>query len=150
MNEQALIDELKLPQYAGLTDQQAADAVNAKTVQVTREEVPAVELQKVCSENGLWGVLKIAALDTTLGNPPRGAAVNFIDWILSGNAMSVSNPAVQVQAGILMAHGLATADQIAAIAALGTQTVRWVDAEGIGECGIGFVINARKAIARGA
>jgi hypothetical protein len=28
--------------------------------------------------------------------------------------------------------------------------VRWVDAEGIGECGIGYVINARKAIARGA
>ena len=33
MNEQALIDELRKPEYAGLTDQQAADAVNAKTVQ---------------------------------------------------------------------------------------------------------------------
>ena len=148
MNEQALIAELKQPQYLALTDQQAADALNAKTVTTTRE-VPARELQQLCSENGLWGVLKIAATDPLLKNPPRGAAVNFIDWISSGNPLNVTNPAVQVQAGILMAHNLATADQIAAISALGTVTARWVDAMGIGECGIGYVINARKAIARG-
>ena len=40
MNEQALIDELKKPEYQGLTDQQAADAINAKTV-VVRSPVPA-------------------------------------------------------------------------------------------------------------
>jgi hypothetical protein len=149
MNEQALIDELKKPEYLGLSNQQAADALNAKTVSTTRE-VPARELQQLCSENGLWGVLKIAALDTTLQNPPRGAAVNFIDWITSGNPLNVNNPAVQVQAGLLIAHGLATAEQIAAISALGTVTARWVDVNGIGECGIGYVINARKAIAGGA
>ena len=36
MNEAALDAELKLPAYAGLTDQQAADAVMAKTVSVRR------------------------------------------------------------------------------------------------------------------
>ena len=47
-------------------------------------------------------------------------------------------------------HNLLTQADADAIAALAVQTVRWVDAESIGECGIGFVINARRAIAGGA
>jgi len=33
---------------------------------------------------------------------------------------------------------------------LAVKTVPWVDVEGIGEVGIGYVINARRAIAGGA
>ena len=47
-------------------------------------------------------------------------------------------------------QGLSDQQAADAIAALAVQTVRWVDAEGIGECGIGYVFNARRAIAGGA
>ena len=36
MNEQALINELRKPEYQGLSDQDAADAINAKTVVARR------------------------------------------------------------------------------------------------------------------
>ena len=49
-----------------------------------------------------------------------------------------------------MQHNLLSQEDADAIAALAVQTVSWVDAEGIGECGIGFIFNARKAIAGGA
>ena len=50
---------------------------------------------------------------------------------------------------MLIQHNLLTQEDADAIAALAVQVVRWVDAEGIGECGIGYIINARKAIAGG-
>ena len=149
MNEQALIDELKKPEYQGLSDQQAADAINAKTV-VVRSPVPADKVQETASVNGLWGALKMAALDSTLTNPPRGAAIAFIDWVESGRPLNPDNPAVQQMAGTLIQHSLATVSQINQINDVANTVVRWVDAEGIGECGIGFIINARKAIAGGA
>ena len=149
MNEQALIDELKKPEYQGLSDQQAADAINAKTV-VVRSPVPADKVQETASVNGLWGALKMAALDSTLTNPPRGAAIAFIDWVESGRPLNPDNPAVQQMAGTLIQHSLATVSQINQINDVANTVVRWVDAEGIGECGIGYVINARRAIAGGA
>ena len=149
MNEQALIDELKQPQYQTMTDQQAADAINAKTV-VVRSPVSADKVQETASVNGLWGALKMAALDSTLTNPPRGAAIAFIDWVESSRPLNTDNPAVQQMAGMLIQHSLATVAQITEINDLANAVVRWVDAEGIGECGIGYVINARKAITGGA
>ena len=70
MNEQALIEELRKPEYAGLTDQQAADAVNAKTVTI-RQPVAADRVQAAAIASGLWAIVKIAAQNTALPNPPR-------------------------------------------------------------------------------
>jgi len=47
-------------------------------------------------------------------------------------------------------HGLITQEQQQQLSGLANKTLRWVDVEDIGEVGIGYVINARKAIARGA
>ena len=82
-----------------------------------RQRVPADEVQKMASLSGLWGTLKIAALDNTLTNPPRGAAIAFIDWIENGWPLDVDNPAVQQMAGILVTYSLATAAQIAELSA---------------------------------
>lgn len=44
MNYQVLAAELALPAYAGLTDQEAADALNARTVSVDVETISGADL----------------------------------------------------------------------------------------------------------
>ena len=80
-----------------------------------RQPVPADKVQEIASLSGLWGKLKIAALDHTLSDPPRGAAIAFIDWVESGRALNPDNPAVQGMAGSLIQYSLATAAQIGQI-----------------------------------
>jgi hypothetical protein len=149
MNEQALIDELKQPQYATMSDQEAADAVNAKTVTI-RQPVAADRVQAAAIASGLWAIVKIAAQNTALPNPPRGAAMSFVDWIEAGRPIDMDGGTVQGVGQVLLAYNLATQPQLDALQALADTAARWVDTVGIGEVGIGYVINARKAIAGGA
>jgi hypothetical protein len=148
MNEQALIEELKQPQYATMSDQEAADAVNAKTVTI-RQPVAADRVQAAAIASGLWAIVKIAAQNTALPNPPRGAAMSFVDWIEAGRPIDMDGGTVQGVGQVLLSYNLATQPQLDALQALADTAARWVDTVGIGEVGIGYVINARKAIARG-
>ena len=149
MNEQALIDELKQPQYATMSDQEAADAVNAKTVTI-RQPVAAERVQASAISTGLWAIVKIAAQNTALPNPPRGAAMSFVDWIEAGRPIDMDGGTVQGVGQVLLSYNLATQPQLDALQALADTAARWVDTVGIGEVGIGYVYNARKAIAGGA
>jgi hypothetical protein len=149
MNEQALIDELKQPQYATMSDQEAADAVNAKTVTI-RQPVAAERVQASAISTGLWAIVKIAAQNTALPNPPRGAAMSFVDWIEAGRPIDMDGGTVQGVGAVLLSYNLATQPQLDALQALADTAARWVDTVGIGEVGIGYVINARRAIAGGA
>jgi len=149
MNEQALIDELKQPQYATMSDQEAADAVNAKTVTI-RQPVAAERVQAAAIASGLWAIVKIAAQNTALPNPPRGAAMSFVDWIEAGRPIDMDGGTVQGVGAVLLSYNLATQPQLDALQALADTAARWVDTVGIGEVGIGYVINARRAIAGGA
>jgi len=149
MNEQALIDELRKPEYATMSDQEAADAVNGKTVTI-RQPVAAERVQASAIASGLWAIVKIAAQNTALPNPPRGAAMSFVDWIEAGRPIDMDGGTVQGVGQVLLSYNLATQPQLDALQALADTAARWVDVQGIGEVGIGYVINARKAIARGA
>jgi len=149
MNEQALIEELKKPEYAGLTDQQAADAVNAKTVTI-RQPVDAAILRKTLAIRGRWGGLQRVANNFESPDPPYQQARTLIDMITAGDGINADEPAVADGAPILVQHGLLDASDLQAMSALANKTLRWVDVEGIGEVGIGYVINARRAIAGGA
>ena len=149
MNEQALIDELKQPQYATMSDQQAADAVNAKTVTI-RQPVDAAILRKTLAIRGRWGGLQRVANNFESPDPPYQQARTLIDMITAGDEINADEPAVADGAPILVQHGLLDASDLQAMSALANKTLRWVDVEGIGEVGIGYVINARKAIAGGA
>ena len=149
MNESALIDELRKPEYATMSDQQAADAVNAKTVGI-RQPVAADRVQAAAIASGLWAIVKIAAQNTALPNPPRGAAMSFVDWIEAGRPIDMDGGTVQGVGQVLLAYNLATQPQLDALQALADTAARWVDVQGIGEVGIGYVINARRAIAGGA
>jgi hypothetical protein len=149
MNEQALIEELRKPEYATMSDQEAADAVNAKAVTI-RQPVPADRVQAAAIASGLWAIVKIAAQNTALPNPPRGAAMSFVDWIEAGRPIDMDGGTVQGVGAVLLSYNLATQPQLDALQALADTAARWVDTVGIGEVGIGFVINARRAIAGGA
>lgn len=141
-----LIEELQKPEYAGLTDQQAANIINAKTVTV-RRRVPASSIRLRAMSLGMYAVVRIASEDKSLPNPPRGAAINFIALADSQEAVDLDHPDVQANASILRQFSLASQEQIDAINALADTVIPWTEANGLPEIGIGLVINARKAIA---
>jgi hypothetical protein len=91
--------------------------------------VPADRIQEISSLNGLWGTLQIAKLNTSLTDPPRGAAIAFIDWVEAGRALDMDNPAVQQMAATLVTFSLATAVQVAQLSEAGNtpQTFTAVD-----------------------
>jgi hypothetical protein len=94
-----------------------------------RQRVPADRIQEISSLNGLWGTLQIAKLNTSLTDPPRGAAIAFIDWVEAGRALDMDNPAVQQMAATLVTFSLATAVQVAQLSEAGNtpQTFTAVD-----------------------
>lgn len=147
-NEQALMDELSKPEYANLTDQQAADAVNAKTV-TERQSVDSGTLQDACMALGIWGRLEAAA-ETGKPDPPASIARTMMQRMNSGRPLDLDNAAVIAMVQDAIQHGLITQEQQQQLDTMANKEVRWVDAEGIGECGIGYIINARRAIAGGA
>jgi hypothetical protein len=149
MNEQALIDELKQPQYAGLTDQQAADAVNAKTVQQSAP-VPAQQIRLTLASRGKLAAIKRIGDNTAAPEPPYDACATLMALLEADDTIDIQNAAVSAASAILIQHNLLTQADADAIAALAVKTVPWVDTVDIGEVGIGYVYNARKAIAGGA
>jgi hypothetical protein len=94
-----------------------------------RQKVPADQVQRLASLNGLWGTLKIAATNSTLTDPPRGAAIAFIDWVEAGWPLDVDNAAIQQMAATLVSYSLATAAQVAQLSEAGNtpQTFTAVD-----------------------
>ena len=146
MNEQILIDELQKPEYSGLSDQEAADAINAKTATI-RRPVPAPMIRLRAMSLGMYAVVKIAAEDKSLPNPPRGAAINFITLADSQDTVDLDHPDVAANAATLKQFSLASQEQIDAINSLGNVVIPWTTANDLPEVGIGLVINARKAIA---
>jgi hypothetical protein len=148
MNEQILIAELQKSEYAGLSDQEAADAINAKTATI-RRPVPAPMIRLRAMSLGMYAVVKIAAEDKSLPNPPRGAAINFITLADSQDTVDLDHPDVATNAGTLRQFSLASQEQIDAINSLGNVVIPWTAANDLPEVGIGLVINARKAITNG-
>ncbi len=117
MNEQILIAELQKPEYTGLSDQDAADAINAKTATI-RMPVAAERVQAAAIASGLWAIVKIASQNTGLPNPPRGAAMSFVDWIEAGRPIDMDGGTVQGVGAVLLAYNLATQDQLDALQVL--------------------------------
>lgn len=142
---QALIDELRKPEYQGKTDQQAADMINAKTVAI---RVP-VELWKVVehsSRNGYRAKLELARLDPS--NPCRETAINILEYINSTRLQTV-NMDLQSTREMLAAMVLcqfATQAHIDELIALGDATISWAAFHELGIIGVGLIHNARKEI----
>ena len=148
MNEQSLIDELRKPEYATMSDQDAADAVNAKTVTI-RQPVDSGLLMDACMAAGIWARLE-AANQPGSTDPPASLARTMMERLKQPRPLDFDNAAVQQNVADCIQHGLITQEQQQQLSGLANKTLRWVDVQDIGEVGIGYVINARRAIAGGA
>lgn len=145
MDISILVAELSKPEYASLTDQQAADAVNAKTVAV-RAQVPNWRMKQHAILGGYWPLVKAGQLDS---DPQKaGLCLSVIDWIddpkISNTDMDLAG--VQTMIAGLVAFGLITQSQANELDALANATVRWTQSNGLPEIGIGLVQNARSLI----
>jgi hypothetical protein len=143
----ALIAELSKPEYSDLTNLQAAQAVNAKTVSV-RKQVSTRDLKEWLIEQGLWAKLRIAANTESTPGTIRGVCLSVVDWVddSAGKVQSVDldRQSVGQMIDALTTAGMVTQSQAAAFMSLGNATVKWTEYNGLPEVGIGLVINARK------
>ena len=148
MNLSALATELAKPEYALMSDQEAADAINAKTVTL-RQLVPTWRVKQYAIEQGIWPKIVLVREDNEQSDLVlRGLCISVVSWIddPSIETIDVDLPKVQEMLGGLVAYTIATQEQAAAIVAMGSVTVPWTTHNGIGQVGIGFVKAARSMI----
>ena len=143
---ETLLDELRKTEYQSLSDQAAADAINAKTVTV-RKPVELWMVEEHASRKGYRAKLERAAKNE--GHPCQEIALNILAYINSARLNTVDMDLVdtQMMVGALVQCQFATQAMADELLALANQTVRWVDHVGIGTLGRGGVENARKEIA---
>lgn len=145
MNLSALAAKILEPQYAGLSDQLVADAVNGLRVSV-RRPVPTWLVRQTAIEGGYWPSLIEARESTTPA--VRGLAITVLAWIddQSGTIQSVDmdRPAVVGMRSALVAAGIVTQAQADALSALADASIPWTESVGLPEIGVGLIINARR------
>jgi len=146
-NEQALIEELSGPEYATMSDQAAADAVNAKTV-TERQPVDSGTLQDACMALGIWSRLEAAA-ETGKADPPASLARTMMTRLSANRPIDLDAPVVQAMTANMISFGLMSQDEASEINTLADVAVPWVTVNGVGEVGIGLVISCRRQMAQG-
>jgi hypothetical protein len=133
------------PQYAGLSEQLLSDAINALRVTV-RRPVPTWLVRQTAIEGGYWPALIEARESTTPAI--RALAITVLAWVddQSGTIQSVDmdRPAVVGMRAALVQAGICSQAQADALSALADQSIPWTESVGLGEIGIGMVINARR------
>ena len=145
MNLAALAAKIREPQYAGLSDQLMADAINGLRVSV-RRPVPTWQVRQTAIESGYWPLLVEARESTTPA--VRALAITVLAWVddQSGTIQSVDmdRPAVVGMRAALVQAGICSQAQADALSALADQSIPWTESVGLGEVGIGLIINARR------
>ena len=145
MNLAALATKIREPQYAGLSDQLLADAVNGLRVSV-RRPVPTWLVRQTAIESGYWPVLIEARESTTPA--VRALAITVLAWVddQSGTIQSVDmdRPAVVGMRAALVQAGICSQAQADALSALADASIPWTESVGLGEVGIGMIVNARR------
>jgi hypothetical protein len=140
---QALIDKLSEPKYTNLSDQAAADAINALTVTV-RKPVDLWMVVEHSSRNGYRAKLELAR---TNGNHPcQETAINILEYINSPRLQTVDMdlPSTRGMVQALVQCQFATQAMADELLALADQTIKWTESVGLPEIGVGLVQNARK------
>jgi hypothetical protein len=145
MSLQALATKIREPQYAGLSDQLLADAVNGLRVSV-RRPVPTWAIRQAAIEGGYWVSLLDARGSSTAA--VRSLALSVLAWIddQSGTIQTVDldRPAVVAMRSQLVQAGIVTQAQAEALSALADASIPWTESVGLPEVGVGLVINARR------
>jgi hypothetical protein len=145
MSLSALAAKISEPQYAALTDQLLADAVNGLRVSV-RRPVPTWLVRQAAIEAGYWPALIEARESTTPA--VRALAITVLAWIddQSGTIQSVDmdRPAVVQMRAALVQAGICSQPQADVLSALADQSIPWTESVGLPEIGVGLIINARR------
>lgn len=142
MNLDALKAELAKPEYAGLSDQEAANAINAKIVTVS-QLVPNWQIKQHAILNGYWPSVKAGQLAT---DPQKaGLCLSVIDWVDDSRIQNTDMELPGVQAMIAGLVGFQLISQTLAneLFAMASVSIPWTQVNGIGEVGIGYVKAAR-------
>jgi hypothetical protein len=147
MDLSILATEIAKPEYTGLTDQQVANAVNAKTVAV-RQLVPTWLVKQHAIENGYYAYIKLASENTQIPVEVRGLCISVLAWIddQAGKILNLDMdlPSTQIMVAGLIASGIMTQAQATSLSQLADHEVRWVDQVGLGDVGIGYIKNCRR------
>lgn len=140
-----LSDELSKQPYAGLSDQQAADAINAKTVTI-EQPVAISALKQYAILQGIWPKIKLGQQSS---NQQQAAlCMSILDWVEDPRISTINVNMLEVKAMLssLVSFAILTQQQMNEIVAMGTNVVSWTSTVGLPEVGVGLVINARKEI----
>jgi len=144
---QKLAAKIAEPQYAGLSDQALADAVNGLRVSV-RRPVPTWLVRQTAIEGGYWPSLIEARESPTPA--VRALAITVLAWVddQSGTIQSVDmdRPAVVRMRAALVQAGICSQPQADALSALADASIPWAESVGLPEIGVGLIINARRSI----
>ena len=139
---QALINELRKPEYQALSDQAAADRINAKTVVVRKP----VELWMVVEHSSRKGYRAKLELARTNGNHKcQETAINILEYINSPRLQTVDMDlqSTREMIGALVECKFATQEMADELIALADHTVRWVDQNRLGTIGDGTIRSLR-------
>lgn len=128
---ETLLDELRKAEYASLSDQAAADAINTKTVAV-RVLVDLWQIEEYARRNGIRQSLKRA--EGNAQHPCQGIAIDILAYITSPRTEKLDVDLAETQAmfGAMVSCGFATQAQVGEMMALANETKRWVDLNGVG------------------
>jgi len=145
MNLSVLAAKIREPQYAGLSDQLLADAINGLRVSV-RRPVPTWAIRQAAIEGGYWVSLLDARESSTAA--VRALAISVLAWIddQSGTIQTVDldRPAVVAMRAALVQAGIVTQQQADALSALADVSIPWTESVGLPEIGVGLIVNARR------
>jgi hypothetical protein len=141
-----LVEELSKPEYASLTDQEAADAVAAKTVSV-RRPVDTWVVKKTAIESGYYPALVELSRDPSSPPAVRGLCIAVLAWIDDQRIQTVDMdlPVVSQMTSGLVASGICTQPQVEALSNLANHTIPWAESVGLPEIGRGLVSAARSS-----
>lgn len=138
-----LSDELSKPEYQGLSDQAAADAINAKTVTI-EQPVAISALKQYAILQGIWPKIKLGQQSS---NQQQAAlCMSILDWVEDPRIGTINVNMLEVKAMLssLVSFNILTQQQMDEVVAMGTKVVSWTSTVGLPEVGVGLVRNARK------
>jgi hypothetical protein len=138
-----LIEKLSEAQHVNLSDQAAADAINAMTVQV-KQLALALKVKEWSYDEQLYSAIieGCSSSDTQI----RKLCINIRGWIDDPRVQNVDldkTSAIATMDG-LISTGIASSDQVDRLKALKWKTIKWTESVGLPEIGVGLIRNARK------
>lgn len=143
MDYTILAAELAKPEYDGLSDQDAADVLNAQTV-TTRQPVGIGLLMAAAYTTGLYPRLIAAQWDPDTPVELRAVVVSLLDIKAARfETVDMDDPVVESMFGALQAAGLLDDDERAVFDGLGNAAMSRAAQLGLGYVAAGDVQQAR-------